>query len=503
MNTPKTEKVISFTLNWLKNNPSQKLPKLSALAEMSGVSKATAQHALKKMVLERKLQCVWGLGYFPIGYSFPNKEKKTAGSTKFKQEELVVSIKKSLESGEFPPNTLLPPQKTLQIKYAVSFPTLSLVLSQLVKERLLEKLGSRYKVKPKENGKNWRLKLLIITGLDRENKINIQSENEMNFIQMVFSEATRRNLDCVLMGYFDWDSPARFINPITRENFEIKNPKEYAGVIILARQMFNYKNCLNKILTKKIPISIWHESGDFENQYANIEYLGFFKLGISEEDGSRMARHFKKLGHYNIAYISPFHQSQWSKLRLRGILKEYADLGPKGQVEIFTLDNYENDWSFRDQIEKEKKWETYIDVTEFKKNIRREVFPKVSGINTEIRNSLRDSFILKESLSILSLALKRKDITAWICANDLCALLYAEYLRRKKIKIPNQISLAGFDNTFGSLNFGLTSYDFNIAGLAGTMIEFILNYKGLGKSKGSLHPQGRVISRYTTASIPC
>jgi DNA-binding LacI/PurR family transcriptional regulator len=72
-------------------------------------------------------------------------------------------------------------------------------------------------------------------------------------------------------------------------------------------------------------------------------------------------------------------------------------------------------------------------------------------------------------------ALSRRDVTAWICENDIVAFAAISFLNKRNIEIPRDISVAGFDNLpMETLEYRLTSFDFNAPGFMYRMVDFIL-----------------------------
>jgi DNA-binding LacI/PurR family transcriptional regulator len=72
-------------------------------------------------------------------------------------------------------------------------------------------------------------------------------------------------------------------------------------------------------------------------------------------------------------------------------------------------------------------------------------------------------------------ALADRSITAWVAANDTVAVHALAFLQEKKVRVPDDISLIGFDDTLEAFKNGLTSYNFNIEVIARRMLNHILD----------------------------
>ena len=72
-------------------------------------------------------------------------------------------------------------------------------------------------------------------------------------------------------------------------------------------------------------------------------------------------------------------------------------------------------------------------------------------------------------------AIKDTEISAWVCANDVVAERALDYLKRKRVRIPNDLSVVSYDDSSIAYSKRITSYNFNSTGLVKAMIHFCLN----------------------------
>jgi DNA-binding LacI/PurR family transcriptional regulator len=89
--------------------------------------------------------------------------------------------------------------------------------------------------------------------------------------------------------------------------------------------------------------------------------------------------------------------------------------------------------------------------------------------------------------------------TAWIVANDLCALQALAWLRGEGVTVPGEISVSGFDDTVEALRADLTSYRFGSDSMARAMIRQILSTP---HSPSVMRHNGIVVARGSTAQPP-
>ena len=94
--------------------------------------------------------------------------------------------------------------------------------------------------------------------------------------------------------------------------------------------------------------------------------------------------------------------------------------------------------------------------------------------------------------------------TAWVCGNDHMALLALDFLRELGVKVPEDISVCGFDDIMEAHFEGLTSYRFKERELARALFSHLTNTRLFHSTKrnGSvISVGGMVVDRNTTGSV--
>ena len=100
-------------------------------------------------------------------------------------------------------------------------------------------------------------------------------------------------------------------------------------------------------------------------------------------------------------------------------------------------------------------------------------------------------------------ALSDKSLTVWLVANDYAATLALDYLKEKKVKVPEDISVIAFDNTLDAMEYQLTSYDFNNSGIINSMLRYILSPSTFFTSRINevIEADGSIVERRSTLKI--
>lgn len=145
---------------------------------------------------------------------------------------------------------------------------------------------------------------------------------------------------------------------------------------------------IKQLMEYKIPFVLLDRYIDMEEQLPGVYTDGI--LGMYQA-----VKYFIEMGHKKIAFISGPKESKTAKQRYLGYIKALA----------------EYNLPIRDFLIKEGNY-------------------KVSG----------------GQKAMMELLTSKEDFTAVLCANDLMAIGAMEVLKQKNIKIPEEISIAGFDN---------------------------------------------------------
>jgi hypothetical protein len=95
-------------------------------------------------------------------------------------------------------------------------------------------------------------------------------------------------------------------------------------------------------------------------------------------------------------------------------------------------------------------------------------------------------------------ALAKSKATAWVCSDDKTALAALEFLKARNKKVPEEISVIGFDNWQDALEAQLSTYDFNMAGMVQQATQLIINEKSRKAIPLYSEVDGFVVERRTT-----
>lgn len=488
----------------IERNKREKLPSVRVLSLQLGVSLLTIHRALAILKKEGAVESRWGKGYYIPNKSLQkevnNDASKDTNCLKVnKVKKTILTIKNDIIEGKYQTHQPLPSLKNLIAYYNVSYPTLKKALNSLVEENIIIQKGSRYYFFTNQN--RIMAKIIVVAFGTERNSIKIVTEREQNFYRLLSRLAIDNNIFLETVCYNDYLDEPHFYTPNDTNILDYMNNDNINGIILSTYHMKDSVECLRKLLTFNIPISVWvedHRMVKMIDRYTTNyqRKLCFFDSSYSIQPGFEVGKYLIGKGHKNIAYISPFHESVWSQNRLIG-LKKAAKLTPSVNIYPFVNTQHLNEYFFFEEAIKEFPFEKNFFVRKITKKIYPFLREKISSVKYEYGVLLRDNKLFTVCEKLMKEALKNSSIRAWVCANDCVAGLIMDYWNYEGIPLEKRPALVGFDNSFESFKKSITSYEFNTQGEIQQMLNHLLypNISSLLKSKSSIRVSGRIVER--------
>jgi hypothetical protein len=163
-------------------------------------------------------------------------------------------------------------------------------------------------------------------------------------------------------------------------------------------------------------------------------------------------------------------------MRHEGMKRVFNDVNAASGVVPFTIDKTHADW---DMLPPAAKPATQSDLATLLSLDDGSAFP--AGASRILPEFAERIYTYRYAVSVgnaveqlLLKVVEDRSITAWVCANDNIAIMAYRFLTEKGLRIPQDISLAGFDNSAESLRYELTTYDFNMPAIIRAMLDFLL-----------------------------
>ncbi len=480
----------------LEKSGTFRLPSIREIARMCGVSIATAWKEIKHLEDEGLLTTRWGHHTRPTGPQTADLPVKKESWPKW--ESVKDRILEDVKSGVYPPATMLPSKKQLQSRFSVSFQTIRKSLEALNSTGVIEPKGNGFRVCFRTPVRKWRPRIVVVGSGSRPPTPKIESERERDFYHFLTVEAQTAQVDLEFVVYDDWgEQPFFYCSRKGKISF-LAEDDGVLGYIVSSWHIKNLRMCLHSIATSDKPVSVWVEN---PSGYDGIRKGGctFFNIGYSPLPGRQMGEYLLKMGHREIAYVSPFHGSRWSRERLQGLADSFSRTGQDYKVHPFTPGSAESEWSFTDEILKNAQHEKLLTTNQLRQSLPPQFEFRYERLRSEEIKLLRDRFIFQVIRPAVDWIIENRKITAIVASNDLCALLILDYLNWLDIPVPSRLSVAGFDDSFQGLTQGLTSYSFNTRFL---VKEMLVNAAAdVPRSRGESEIrffEGGVVERSTT-----
>lgn len=459
-----------FTKN-LSEWPEGRLPSIRWLSIQNHASTRTVQIALellrkRGLIESRPRSGLWRKGELP---------KEEVPEVKRSVDALFLQLKKELADGLHPWDSPLPLIKVLAVHWNCHVQTVSKILHRAVSMGLLERKG-RFHIprRPAAKGKRNRPTILCLGAGAPDGNFRMDSDRESDFWRELGAQAALSGLSLVRRV---WNGgPVRTVENtvgVIVTNWHYKDP---------------YAIC-REVAKLKIPACVWFDEQTRDSMVSKPR-VHYHDQGHSTENGVYLTRHLIELGHKHIAYISPWHANPWSLKRLKGIQNEALQHGCR--VDSFFL-NGDSEWDRLIPAEN--------DPFLLKKFPAKLIEKMIEGPSDTVQSFLGAQLgwnrIRKDLEPLFTQALASR-ATAWIGANDICALDALKWLKEKGVPVPKKVSVAGFDDTIEALRSDLTSFRFSCASVARAMIYQILTGQ---RAQTLTQHKGMVVARGSTAEV--
>lgn len=423
------------------------LPSVRELAREFDASPQTVHKALQELQQEGLVHAIDRKGF----YWGSGLAEQTGTSTEGVEERFRIRFHSDLRQGTYHSWKELPTRQALAQVYGVGSRCVGRILRDLSERGLLVKRGRHYFPAP-SIGKRGDTHVLVVIRCDARGVLLLDTEREIEFLRAVRRELSERGLEFLSLGYCG-EGSGRFLNRSGIEVDPTRMPEPLLGVIVSTWLVLDPVRLVNRLARLRLPISAWweHPSRLFPRGHFPFGFAGF-NLSFGASAGSAMGRYLANLGRLEIAYISPYHDNEWSRARLQGLREHILTCG--GSVREF-LDSDMHSPS--DLLHK--------------------------GGQEALKRKLTD--LLKDS--------GLTETQTWVFANDTAAAAMHKILRDRKDLRP---LLTGFDNTSDSECLGFDSFEFHNDGMVRLMLHHLTHPKAEIFSRRELHEMmGRMVVR--------
>ena len=380
--------------------------------------------------------------------------------------------------GRYNAGPFLPSCKELCETYGISFATLKRALTALIDNAIIERRAKHYHVRhaPARVRAGTRVLLVVSEGLQQfMEKFAIVRTRMTPLIRDLEHECSRRNLRLI-------------IRPFQRDPRAFEDCKDVIGSSVLLGPHFppveQSDTLVRSLLELKRPVFLF--DGRRPEAYSDLPDNSnlYFVQELSYRAGYDMANLLINQGHRRVGFFTHGPEPFWSTTRRLAMEKAYESAGFSNAVVLLRagpvwhkdgifIDASENNPTVTSRMKEQARY-VQAQIDHFERAFDPSPFrQRVLGEMQEMRVQL--SGVWSRFVPLCEQALAMHDITAWVAGEDQIAVYsLLPFLASRKMSVPRDISIVGFNNIPEAIGAGLTTYDFNVPGLVSAAIDLFL-----------------------------
>lgn len=489
MSHPKKEKARGFVVELRERSLREgirRLPTAAALARLAGVSRLTMLRALQGLRDEGLLTLRQRQG---VGIRDGSAAGQQAGDVprSYRHVRILHALRRDILNGAWGHGEGMPTSKELSSFYGVNCRTLRKATAALVEEGLLRPHGRGLRTAGLPSGRQGAAVVLIARG-DKDGNLILVATRWNENLQWLERICSRRGLRLVI-------DPVRLAPGQTMTHRHVRRmpvisvgADEVLGYLCwpMALTSLELAEVNARLVRSGRPAAVLEEAGgELRLRGVNVRTFGH---ASEQRAGAAVGRHLLSLGHRRIAYLSPVHGAPWSKQRLEGLRQVYAQAGSDTAVHAcidsrfsrlhtpVSLDRRGYDWLTRELAALHERVPEGLDLA------RRVVRRHIEGVDSDMEQQVLTQLMAP----LIARAVGQRGATAWVAANDECAIECMDFLLSAGFAVPRDISVIGFDDTFDAQTRGLTSYNFNSPAALQAMLEHVLRPQAPGPQAGTV-----------------
>ncbi|MDD5672600.1 MAG: substrate-binding domain-containing protein [Chitinivibrionales bacterium] len=454
-------------------------PSIRAMALRAGVSSMSILRAMKVLKAEGVIMAI-GRGRGAVirlarrggAKGMPHKTKLTLEnhSREYRWEKITHILAEDVLNGAYGENRKLPSYKELHLRFGDCYYTLAKAVKALASSGLIRESGNRYVVTPPARPSRTTV-FLFVPEIILPEHISIQDERHRDFLRLVETQCKKVSLNLKIVS----------INSFNGLALATEYKAEALGAVVYCHASVA-KELLDFLVPFDRPIAFIDEWGYYRGfeaaNHRSQRYVRFFAAGTSETAAKTMGNMLLGLGHRKIAYISVYGDEQFlfSSQRYRGLKAVFRAAGLREGVTALTSNFYEvpsDHRLFKKSMEDRPDWMGMYESA--KKIVPLNSHRHADKLMATLQTISAEEKFRQLCRPLFERALLYTDCTAWVCANDHMAYWAVDFLKAHNKKLPDDLSLVGFDDMFYALQNDITSYNFNTPMLVHRIFQYILN----------------------------
>lgn len=505
-NTSASQRARNFLHRVLSSHTGSLLPSIHSLAEQAGVSYVTMWKAVQEAKAHGLVEGRRGAAYRVAGTGAAQpRGGKRAVSRKRSWERAMHGIRQRILDSRFAAGNELPSIKELQGALDVSYRSVRTALDRLQTQGVLERAGGGYRVPSVAAARSVSRVMLTVFG-DAPMKPLPISERSKELFRAAERECAARKVHLdVTTCVGGFPEGVRLFDKPTGKPVTVSPADNCLGFLFLAVHDVRYNALLLQLLRRqRKPVAVMR---DFEHEVCGFQQpwparVRLFDVGRDNESGRAVGRFLLELGHRRIVYVDDSRGEPWSLRRRDGLEHVFASHGLSNAVETVTIAPATGGAKLADTGGRTSLLEHMRRIAEGSPFSAESALQE---LELTLGSLQRCDSLLKRLAPSLDALLHRPELTAWVCSRDAVALAALDHLHHRRLPIvPSRISLVGFDDCRAAFAANLTSYSFNVQGVAAAMVDHVLQPERMRMRLGAAPESvnGFVVRRGSTARMP-
>ncbi len=477
-----------------------RLPTVTVLAAQAMVSRNVLLRALDDVSSTEGLTRRPGSG-IRIGPSCVSAVSAREPS-KPRWQLIAEAVDRDVELGLYPPGSPVPTAKELRIRYGGCYRTLRRALLELQQRRVVVRRGANC-VFPSPAPEHSSGSVLLVAAGQSDGSITFAGQRSTELYRSLCSIVSRHRVGFVPYSYFSWDDELfDTVDKRVTTWKQIAARRTVLGAIFWNAGMprpENYVRMIRRLLRLGRPVAVIDEVGeaDYGREFAGTMRPLVISLATGPLCGQVMGRYLVARGHRRVAYISHHHALRWSEHRLTGLQQSVGSTATPLQV-VPAVSTELDYFVPHMQAHTERYTSSLSRPVEHLVRQVRKTFTDAAHAEDELRRALAGMVNADVTWNMLwplfERAMGDHGVTAWVCANDKTAVAALSFLRKHN----KRIAVAGFDDSIDAFLANVTSYNFDLQGVAHAAVRHVLfpaaRERG-GEALRTVEAEGFVVQR--------
>ncbi len=464
-----------------RRNGCARLPPHQQLAAAAGVSPVVLLRALGRLKREGAVTSAPGRGIHVSGVAAAAPVVAGPRTPRRARWRLTAEgIRRDIRNGLYKPGTTIPAPKELSRRYGVCFRTLRKALHCLAERHEVEPVNRRFRVPAPVAASPDSTVTLVAAGYP-DGSLHQFSSRTRDYLMALESECARSHVTLAVRPFALPPLPG---NRVVMHSQLCASRPYPLGFVVFQHGLKSAEldDLLGQLPTDTVPVAVLDEGIGYRLPVARRRsgMARVFSLAFSPSAGEQIGRYLWGLNHHSAAFISVHGNTDWSRNRLQGLRNAFDELsGETGRVAVF---------------ESEEAPPTARQLLSGRRGTRsREMslllrLRRIDVLRNQIELLMRRELMRPLLVPLFHEALSRRDITAWVAANDDIALEGLSFLEAQGVGVPAVLSVVGFDDSVEAMMKRLTSYNFNCTAAAHALLAHIFDPHGAEAGGDSYEP---------------